>query len=112
MDLSEHFYNAFKKDNRKGRLREVISHDCGASTEMIADYLKVNDFVTTISTACSSAANAIMLEARMIRNGQLDAAIVGGTDALCKFTLNGFNSLMILDKEHCRPFDASRAGLN
>ena len=36
MDLSEHFYNAFKKDNRKGRLREVISHDCGASTEMIA----------------------------------------------------------------------------
>lgn len=62
---------------------------------MIADYLKVNDFVTTISTACSSAANAIMLGARMIRNGQLDAAIVGGTDALCKFTLNGFNSLMI-----------------
>ena len=112
MDLSEHFYNTFKKDNRKGRLREVISHDCGASTEMIADYLKVNDFVTTISTACSSAANAIMLGARMIRNGQLDAAIVGGTDALCKFTLNGFNSLMILDKEHCRPFDASRAGLN
>lgn len=39
----------------------------------------------------------------MIRNDQLDAAIVGGTDALCKFTLNGFNSLMILDKEHCRP---------
>jgi 3-oxoacyl-[acyl-carrier-protein] synthase-1 len=112
MDLSEHFYDSFKRDNRKGRLREVISHDCGASTEMIADYLKVNNFVTTISTACSSAANAIMLGARMIRNGQLDAAIVGGTDALCKFTLNGFNSLMILDKEHCRPFDVSRAGLN
>ncbi|MBD9092978.1 MAG: beta-ketoacyl-[acyl-carrier-protein] synthase family protein [Bacteroides oleiciplenus] len=112
MDLSEHFYASFKKDNKKGRLREVISHDCGASTEMIADYLNVNDFVTTISTACSSAANAIMLGARMIKSGLLDAAIVGGTDALCKFTLNGFNSLMILDKEHCRPFDASRAGLN
>ena len=112
MDLSEHFYASFKKDNKKGRLREVISHDCGASTEMIADYLNVNDFVTTISTACSSAANAIMLGARMIKNDLLDAAIVGGTDALCKFTLNGFNSLMILDKEHCRPFDESRAGLN
>lgn len=112
MDLSEHFYESFKADNRKGRLREVISHDCGASTEIIAEYLGVNDFVTTISTACSSAANAIMLGARMIRNGLLDAAIVGGTDALCKFTLNGFNSLMILDKEHCRPFDTSRAGLN
>ena len=112
MDLSEHFYNAFKKDNRKGRLREVISHDCGASTEMIADYLKVNDFVTTISTACSSAANAIMLGARLIRQGYLDCAVVGGTDALCKFTLNGFHSLMILDQAKCRPFDDTRTGLN
>lgn len=112
MDLSEHFYESFRKDNRRGRLREIIGHDCGASTELIADYLKVKDFVSTISTACSSASNAIMLGARMIRHGLLDAAIVGGTDALCKFTLNGFNSLLILDKEHCRPFDASRAGLN
>lgn len=112
MDLSEHFYESFKQNHNHGRLREVISHDCGASTELIASYLGINDFVTTISTACSSAANAIMLGARMIKFGQLDAAIVGGTDALCRFTLNGFNSLMILDKEHCRPFDRSRAGLN
>lgn len=112
MDLSEHFYEAFKEDHSKGRLREVISHDCGASTEIMADYLGIKDFVTTISTACSSASNAIMLGARMIRHGLLDAVVVGGTDALCKFTLNGFNSLMILDAEHCRPSDASRAGLN
>lgn len=112
MDLSEHFYESFRQNHHQGRLREVIAHDCGASTELIAAHLGIKDFVTTISTACSSAANAIMLGARMIKFGQLDAAIVGGTDALCRFTLNGFNSLMILDKEHCRPFDRSRAGLN
>lgn len=112
MDLSEHFYPVFRADNRKGHLREVVWHDCGASTEWIAGQLGVNDFVTTISTACSSAANAIMLGARLIRSGRLDAVVVGGTDALCRFTLNGFNSLMILDKAHCRPFDESRAGLN
>ena len=112
MDLSEHFYESFKKNPGQGRLREVISHDCGASTELIASYLGINDFITTISTACSSAANAIMLGARMIKHELLDAAIVGGTDALCRFTLNGFNSLMILDKTHCRPFDRSRTGLN
>ena len=61
MDLSEHFYESFKKNPGQGRLREVISHDCGASTELIASYLGINDFITTISTACSSAANAIML---------------------------------------------------
>ena len=79
---------------------------------MIAAYLGVKGTVTTLSTACSSAANAIMLGTRLIRHGLLDAVLVGGTDALCRFTLNGFNSLMILDKEHCRPFDRTRAGLN
>jgi len=112
MDLSEHFYESFKETPTRGRLREVISHDCGASTELIASYLGISDFITTISTACSSAANAIMLGARMIKHGQLDAIVVGGADALCRFTLNGFNSLMILDKVHCRPFDRSRTGLN
>ena len=112
MDLSEHFYESFKENPKRGRLREVISHDCGASTELIASYLGINDFITTISTACSSAANAIMLGARMIKHGLLDAVVVGGTDALCRFTLNGFNSLMILDKAHCRPFDRTRTGLN
>lgn len=112
MDRSEHFYEVFKDNSSKGRLRDIVSHDCGDSTEQIAHYLGITDFVTTMSTACSSAANTIMLGARMIKNGLLDVAIVGGTDALCKFTLNGFNSLMILDNEHCRPMDNTRAGLN
>ena len=112
MDLSENFYIDFRKDKTKGHLRDIVSHDCGDSTQKIASYLGITDYVTTISTACSSAGNAIMLGARMIRHGLLDAVIVGGTDALCKFTLNGFNSLMILDKELCKPFDKSREGLN
>lgn len=112
MDLSENFYPDYKINPYSGGLRNIISHDCGDSTERIASYLGITDYVTTISTACSSAANAIMLGARMIKNGLLDAVIVGGTDALCKFTLNGFNSLMILDNEHCRPFDQSHTGLN
>jgi 3-oxoacyl-(acyl-carrier-protein) synthase len=48
----------------------------------------------------------------MIRHGLLDVVVAGGTDALTKFTLNGFNSLMILDSEFCQPFDNERRGLN
>lgn len=112
MDLSERFYESFKQNPRRGRLRDIVDHDCSASTELIADYLGIKAIKTTISTACSSAANAIMRGAELIRTGKLDTVIVGGTDALCRFTLNGFNSLLILDKEHCRPFDESRTGLN
>ncbi len=96
-----------------GKHLEVLdAHDCGESTEEIADYLGVKDFVTTISTACSSAANAVMLGCRMIKHGMLDRVIVGGVDSLSKFTFNGFNTLMILDKEWCKPFDENRKGLN
>ena len=112
MDLTEEFYREFMTDDRKGRLRQVISHDCADSTLKIADYCGIRGFTTTLSTACSSAANAIMLGARLIRGGMLDCVVAGGTDALCRFTLNGFRSLMILDSQPCRPFDRSRAGLN
>ncbi|OJV19461.1 MAG: beta-ACP synthase [Bacteroidetes bacterium 41-46] len=112
MDVSELFYREYLPDNRRGRLRQLIGHDCGASTQFIYDKLGLNGFCTTINTACSSANNAIMLGSRMIKAGLLDAVIAGGTDSLCRFTVNGFSSLGILDEKHCRPFDAGRAGLN
>ncbi|MCC7031088.1 MAG: beta-ketoacyl-[acyl-carrier-protein] synthase family protein, partial [Chitinophagaceae bacterium] len=73
---------------------------------------QVKDIVTTISTACSSSANAIMLGSRLVQQGHLDVAICGGTDALTRFTINGFNALKNIDKEVCKPFDAGRNGLN
>ena len=38
--------------------------------------------------------------------------LAGGSDALCPFTLSGFNALQALDPEPCRPFDQNRKGLN
>lgn len=110
MSKTELYYKElFEKDDH---LDVLDTHDCGDSTERIADYLGNVDYVTTISTACSSAANAIMLGCRMIKHGQLDRVVVGGVDALSKFTFNGFNTLMILDREWCKPFDENRKGLN
>jgi 3-oxoacyl-(acyl-carrier-protein) synthase len=112
MDKSEVFFEEWLADPSHARLREVVQHECGAVTEWVADQLDISDYVTTISTACSSSANAIFFGARLIRQGLLDVAVAGGADALTKFTLNGFNSLMILDREPCKPFDKDRNGLN
>jgi 3-oxoacyl-(acyl-carrier-protein) synthase len=90
----------------------ISTHPCGDSTDKIASYLGINGYRTTISTACSSGANAIIHAARLIQHGVVDRAIAGGVDALSKFTLNGFNSLMILDRDYCQPFDQNRRGLN
>ncbi|MDB5112874.1 MAG: beta-ketoacyl-[acyl-carrier-protein] synthase family protein [Mucilaginibacter sp.] len=112
MDKSEGFFIDFIKDNSKGKLKNVFDHECGSVTEAVANQLGIKDYMTTISTACSSSANAIFYGARLIKNGLLDVVVAGGTDGLTKFTLNGFNTLMILDKEFCKPFDENRQGLN
>lgn len=112
MDKSENFYGEFITDNQEGKLRDVVNHECGSVTEIVADSLGINSYVTTISTACSSSANAIFFGARLIKHGMLDVVVAGGVDALTKFTLNGFNTLMILDRELCKPFDENRNGLN
>lgn len=110
MDMTEKYYYEHLTDptNRK----YITSHPAGDSSEKIAAQLGISGYVTTISTACSSAANAIMLGARLIRSGRLDRVVVGGSDCLSKFTINGFKTLMILAEDNCKPFDADRTGLN
>lgn len=111
MDVSEQEYRRFLVEGVCD-LHRFSHHSSGTSTEEIAAEIGPFDFVNTISTACSSAANAIMMGARLIRKGTLDRVIVGGTDSLTSFTISGFRSLMIFDEEWCRPFDESRKGLN
>ncbi|MDR1667170.1 MAG: beta-ketoacyl-[acyl-carrier-protein] synthase family protein [Bacteroidales bacterium] len=91
--------------------QEVELLDCAGGTHLIADVLGITDNVTTVSTACSSSANAILTGVRMIRNGLADKVLAGGSDALTRFTLNGFNTLEILSPTGCRPFDANRNGI-
>ncbi len=110
MDMSEQFYLDFI--HSEAHKEYIAAHDCGNCTEMTANHFGKFAFTTTLSTACSSAANAIILGANMIRCGDADIVVVGGSECITKFHLNGFNSLMILDTEPCRPFDATRHGLN
>lgn len=109
MDLTEQHWG----DYQEGLATENIRlHEAGETTNAIAKHLASFKFIATPSTACSSALNSIMLGANMLRTGKAKGALVGGAESLSIFHLNGFNTLMILDSEPCRPFDASRHGLN
>ncbi len=110
IDATEKYYQQYieNPDHR----RFIQAQHPGFTTSVIASQLGLEGYISTISTACSSSANAIMLGARLIKAGKLKRVVVGGTDCLTKFTLNGFNSLMILSGEPCRAFDDARDGLN
>lgn len=109
----EEMYSDMISEARTGNFIDYIdSVDCADCTHRMATYFQLKGFQTTISTACSSAANALQLGARLLENGEADIAICGGTDALTRFTLNGFNALKNIDKNLSRPFDQNRNGLN
>lgn len=111
MDMTERYYYDYLEN--EAHRKYIDGHNAGDSSQKIAEQLGIEQsLVTTISTACSSAANAIMLGARLIKSGQLERVIVGGTDCLSKFTINGFKTLMILSDTYNTPFDDNRKGLN
>lgn len=113
MGITEnHFKDYLNLEKNGDFLKNINVIDSSDSTERIADNLDIRDYISTVSTACSSSANSIMFGARLIKQGLLDRVIVGGTDSLSRFTINGFLSLKILDNEPCKPFDNDRKGLN
>jgi 3-oxoacyl-[acyl-carrier-protein] synthase-1 len=110
MDQAELMYSDFLHNDSKNVYIEL--NDCGACTGQIADYIGGFDMISTIVTACSSSANTIMMGADMIKSGRADIVVAGGTECLSRYHVNGFNTMMILDREICRPFDRDRAGIN
>jgi 3-oxoacyl-[acyl-carrier-protein] synthase II len=87
-----------------------VSQD--APGDRVGERLGLTGPRVTISTACSSSTVAVGLAGEMVRDGEVEVALAGGADALCRLTLAGFNSLRAVDGAPCRPFDRRRAGLN
>jgi len=111
-DTEKVYFDVINPEKEGDFLQYIDTLDCADCTQRIADTVGINEYIATISTACSSSANALMFGARLIKAGLVRRVICGGTEALTRFTLNGFNSLKNIDKEHCRPFDQHRNGLN
>ncbi|TQD40195.1 beta-ketoacyl-[acyl-carrier-protein] synthase family protein [Haloflavibacter putidus] len=110
MDYTEKYYRKFS-DKQKTQKYIEAQHP-GFTTDVIAAHLGCKNLVTTISTACSSSANAILTGTKLIETNKAKQVLVGGTDCLSKFTINGFKSLLILSEKACKAFDENRDGLN
>lgn len=111
MDISETLYDDWRKE-RLEDARMALEHPVHAHTEAIARAIGSRAFTTTLSTACSSSANAIALGARLLQLGRAKRVLAGGADALCRFTIEGFRSLSAMDASACKPFSPERKGMN
>jgi len=88
------------------------THNTFSVAEYARERLGLAGPCAAISTACSSSAKAFASAARFMQAGVIDAAVVGGVDTLCLTTLYGFNSLELLSRAPCRPWDARRDGIS
>ena len=88
------------------------THNTFSIAEYVRTRLGLEGPCAAISTACSSSAKAFASAARLIEAGLIDAAVVGGVDTLCLTTLYGFDSLQLLSRDPCRPYDAARDGIS
>ncbi len=86
-------------------------HGAGTVATYLARHLGCTGPAIALSTACSSGTAAIKIALEMIRQKKADKVLVGGVDALCRFTYFGFLSLQLLDPAGARPLDRDRAGI-
>jgi 3-oxoacyl-[acyl-carrier-protein] synthase II len=66
---------------------------------------------STVATACAAGNYAIGNGFDAIAAGDVDVALCGGADAMCRATFTGFYRLGAVDPELCRPFDVNRGGI-
>ena len=110
MDLTEIHYGEWQQGDYS-HIDTIFQHEAGMTAAMLQQCFGLANS-TTISTACSSALNALVHGAMMLRTGVAKRVITGGTEALTRFHVNGFGALGILSEKVCRPFTADRDGIN
>jgi nodulation protein E len=68
--------------------------------------------VYTVSTACSSSNHAIGQAFWLVRNGVVDAAITGGSEAPFSYgNLKAWEAMRVVSPDTCRPFSKNRRGM-
>jgi 3-oxoacyl-[acyl-carrier-protein] synthase II len=97
---------------RTARPSLMASQQLNAPGDMVARELAIGGPVQTLSSACASGALAIGAALAGLRSGEIDVAIAGGSDSLCRITYAGFNALRAVDESPCRPFREGRAGMS
>jgi 3-oxoacyl-[acyl-carrier-protein] synthase II len=111
MEKGERFLESVWGKKKQGR-RGLLAHY--QAQQQIGEIHKRFCFSgpsTIIANACAGGSNAIGHAFDLIHCGMADVILTGGYDALCELVYCGFDSLLTLAPETCRPFDKGRNGL-
>ncbi|MEA2571689.1 MAG: 3-oxoacyl-[acyl-carrier-protein] synthase [Acidobacteriota bacterium] len=111
LEGEEYYFRRLVKGRRRARASRVLQQPTSGPSEAVASVFGLGGGVMSNATACASAGAAIGVAADLLRSHHADAAIAGGSDALCRLTYSGFNVLQAVDPAPCSPFSAERKGI-
>jgi 3-oxoacyl-[acyl-carrier-protein] synthase II len=97
---------------RRAPASKIFDHFPSTPADVVAGCFGFEGLKASVLSACSSGTVAIGYAADAIRAGQIDVALAGASDVLCRLTFSGFNALRLVDREPCRPFCRTRQGMN
>jgi 3-oxoacyl-[acyl-carrier-protein] synthase II len=107
-----YYAEALARGHRRAHPSKIANYLSNTPVDALARRFSLTGLRASLNSACSSSAIAIGYGADLVRDGQLEAVLCGGSDALCRMGLAGFNALRVVDLQPCRPFDVSRNGMN
>ncbi|MBN1474725.1 MAG: hypothetical protein JW914_08925 [Syntrophaceae bacterium] len=106
----------FTEEIRRNPKKEPPPISCrnrgpGEVTQVIADKYGIKGMTFTLSMACVSSSHALVVAANLLEQNKIRRAIIFGFEPLLNLTLHGFASLLLCDYDQCRPFCATRSGM-
>jgi 3-oxoacyl-[acyl-carrier-protein] synthase II len=109
---AEQWYREHELGGQPSDPRLILLGPPQALAEALSGAFGMTGPVLTINTACAASANAIGLGAEMIRQGQADAVLAGGSEAISGVLFSGFNALESLSPDPAAPYSRDRHGLS
>jgi len=111
LEGEDFYFTRLLQGRRRAPASRVLQQPTSGPSDAVARAFNLGGGVVSNATACASAGAAIGMAADYLRARHADAAVAGGTDALCRLTYSGFNVLQAVDSNPCSPFAADRKGI-
>jgi nodulation protein E len=110
--LDESFRRVYRENRTRVFPLTIPKLMVNAPASQISMFCGLRGPAFAVASACASATHAIGLAFHMVRSGQVDCAVTGGTEACITFgTVRGWEAMRVMAPDACRPFSIGRKGL-
>lgn len=112
MTEDELFYRLYAEGKQRHQPIAIPRAMSNAVSSHVSMEFGLTGATFTTSTACSSANHAIGQAFWLVRQGTLEAAIAGGSEApICFGHLKAWEAMRVVSNDTCRPFSKDRNGM-